>query len=74
MGSIFKPKMPSPPPVIMPEPADVPSVEDEERKLQEEEELRKANLKRKGRRSTILTGTGLTEIAEENIERKKLGG
>ncbi len=75
MGSIFKPKMPSPPPMVAPPPP--PSevdYEDEARKAEAAEEERRANLKRKGRRSTILTGTGLTEIAEENIEKKKLGG
>ena len=33
-----------------------------------------AEKKRKGRRSTILTGTGLNEIEEENIEKKTLLG
>ena len=74
MGSIFKPKMPSPPPMVMPEPEDVPSAEDEARKAQEEEDMRRRNLNRKGRRSTILTGTGLNEIEDENIQKKTLLG
>ena len=74
MGSIFKPKMPSPPPMVMPEPEDVPSAEDEARKAQEEEDMRRRNLNRKGRRSTILTGTGLTDIEDENIKKKTLLG
>ena len=76
MGSIFKaPKMPAPPQLIMTEKADVPSYEDEEREAAEAEKLRKSELKRKGRRSTILSGsTGLNEIAEENISKKTLLG
>ena len=35
---------------------------------------RRRNLNRKGRRSTILTGTGLTEIEDENIQKKTLLG
>tara|TARA_R100000458_G_scaffold25977_1_gene23405 strand:- start:993 stop:1094 length:102 start_codon:yes stop_codon:yes gene_type:complete len=31
-------------------------------------------LNRKGRRSTILTGQGLTEIEDENIDKKTLLG
>ena len=75
MGSIFKaPKMPPPPPIIMPEPKDVPDYEDEERKKLEQQKLEDAEKKRTGRRSTILTGTGLTDIPEENIDQKTLLG
>ena len=75
MGSLFKsPKMPPPPPIIMPEPKDVPSYEDEERDRLEREKLEAAERKRKGRRSTILTGTGLTDIPEEDLEQKTLLG
>ena len=75
MGSIFKaPKMPAPPALVMPEEKDVPSYEDAERDAAAEEKLRTAERKRKGRRSTILTGTGLNEIEEENIEQKTLLG
>ena len=75
MGSIFKaPKMPPPPPIIMPEPKDVPDYEDEERRKLEQQNLEDAEKKRKGRRSTILTGTGLTDIPEENIDQKTLLG
>ena len=82
MGSIFKPKIPPPPPIIMPEPKDVPSYEDEERdaaaekelKAAQEKEMLDAERRRKGRRSTILTGTGLNEIEDENIEKKTLLG
>ena len=76
MGSIFKtPKMPAPPQLILPEKADVPSYEDEEREAAETEKLRKSELKRKGRRSTILSGsTGLNEIEDANISKKTLLG
>ena len=60
MGSIFKPKMPAPPPMVKLQP-DEPdfSYEDEARQAEEEDEERRRNRNRKGRRSTILTGTGL---------------
>lgn len=75
MGGIFKsPKAPPPPPLIMPEPTETPDYEDEARRLEAAEEERKRLLNRKGRRSTILTGTGLTEIADENIDQKTLLG
>ena len=75
MGGIFKsPKMPAPPPIIMPEPKEVPSYEDEERDAAAKAELLEAERKRKGRRSTILTGTGLTDIDEENLDQKTLLG
>ena len=77
MGSIFKPKMPSPPPIQMPEPKEVPSLEDEAdeaRKQEETEKQRRRELNRKGRRSTILTGTGLSDIEDENIDKKTLLG
>ena len=74
MGSIFKPKIPAPPPIVMPDPADVPSYEDEERDAAAKAEMLEAERKRKGRRSTILTGTGLNEIEDENIDKKSLLG
>ena len=75
MGSIFKPKMPSPPPMVMPEPDDVPSAEDEARIAQEEEDAKARDRKRKGRRSTILTTSqGLNEIEDKNIKKKTLLG
>ena len=75
MGGIFsKPKIPAPPPLVMPEPDDVPSAEDEARRIQAEEDEKRRLLNRKGRRSTILTGTGLSEIEDENIDQKTLLG
>ena len=75
MGSIFKaPKMPEPPPMEMPKTDDVPSAEDEAREREEAEKMRRRQWNRKGRRSTILTGTGLSEIEDENIDQKTLLG
>ena len=75
MGSIFKPKMPSPPPLIMPEENDVPSLEDEARAQQAEEDERRRNRNKFGRRQTILTGSqGLNDIADEDINKKTLLG
>ena len=74
MGSIFKPKIPPPAPIIMPEPEEVPSYEDEERDAAAKQEMLDAERRRKGRRSTILTGTGLNEIEDEKIDKKTLLG
>jgi hypothetical protein len=74
MGGIFKaPKIPAPPPIQAPPEPDF-SADDEAMKKAAEEEQKKRDLKRKGRRSTILTGTGLAEIEDENIEQKTLLG
>jgi len=74
MGSIFKPKIPAPPPIVMPEPVDVPDYADEERDKAAEAEMLAAERKRKGRRSTILTGSGLNEIEDANVDKKTLLG
>ena len=59
------PSMPAPPQLELPKTEDVPSYEDTEREKAELEKLRAAEVSRKGRRSTILTGgTGLTTEAE----------
>ena len=74
MGSIFKPKIPAPPPIVMPEPVDVPNYEDEERDKAAEAEMLASERKRKGRRSTILTGSGLNQIEDANVDKKTLLG
>ena len=75
MGGIFKaPKMPAPPPLVMPDPSDTPDYEDEAKKKEAAEKEKQRMLNRKGRRSTILTGQGLTEIEDENIDQKTLLG
>ena len=72
MGSIFKPKIPAPPPIVMPEPVDVPDYADEERDAAAKAEMLEAERRRKGRRSTILTGSGLNEIEDANVDKKTL--
>ena len=75
IAKLFMPKMPPMPQLTLPEVKDVPSYEDEARKKEAEDEERRRALNRKGRRSTILTGSsGLNPIEEENIEYKTLLG
>jgi len=71
MGFLM-PKMPSPPPPPPP-PAEPPAFDDAERKAQIAAEQAEIRRKRKGRASTILTGSqGLTE--EETLQKKTLLG
>ena len=74
MGFLKPPKIPAPPPIEMPKEEDVPSLEDEARERQEAEDLRRRQLNRTGRRSTILTGTGLSEIADKDLKQTTLLG
>ena len=61
------PKMPAPPAMVMPEVKDVPNYDDADRKKAEREALEASERKRKGRRSTILTGgSGLTTDPDLN--------
>ena len=66
------PKMPSPPALVMPETKDVPNFESEAREKEARESLEKSERQRKGRRSTILTGSGLT--TEPELYKKTLLG
>ena len=62
-----KMQMPSPPALVMPDVKDVPDFDDEQRKKEQRTALEASERKRKGRRSTLLTGgQGLTEDAELN--------
>jgi hypothetical protein len=72
MGSIFKPKMPPLPPVQpLPEPPSAELSQAEKDKIAADQ--REIERKRKGRRSTILTGPlGIEEEAE--TEQKTLLG
>ena len=54
--SFLMPKMPSPPALVLPETKDVPNYDDEARAKETREALEASERKRKGRRSTILTG------------------
>ena len=75
MGRIFKaPKIPAPPPLVMQEQTETPSLEDEDRKKAAADEERQRMIARKGRRSTILTGTGLSDIEDDEINQKTLLG
>ena len=69
MGSVFKPKMPPLPPVQPPPPMPEPeiSAEEKERLAQERAAVER---KRRGRKSTILTGS-LTPEAEEAAKAEK---
>ena len=75
MSILFKtPSMPAPPQLQMPQTESVPSWEDKEREKTEADKLLAQETKRKGRRSTILTGTGLNPIEEENLKTTSLLG
>jgi hypothetical protein len=74
MSSIFSPKMPSIPQMVMPEVADVPSAEDEARAAQEAADLRKRNRNRTGRRATILTDNTLADLTTYQINKATLLG
>lgn len=64
-----------PPKMEQPPIDNTPSFEDEQRELEQQRLLEEQNKKRKGRRSTILTGSqGLNEIEDENINQKTLLG
>ena len=68
MGSIFKPKMPTPPPVQpLPEPPKAELSAEEEARIQKEQAA--IERRRKGRKSTILTGPlGIQESEEAKLK------
>ena len=71
--SFLFPKMPTPPPMVMPEVKEVPNYEDADREAAQLAKLQASERKRKGRRSTILTGgTGLT--TDPDLNQKTLLG
>ena len=75
IAKLFTPKPPPIPKFIMPEVKDVPEVDSAEDKARLAEEMRRAENKRKGRRSTILTtSTGLNESEEDEVSKKTLLG
>ncbi len=75
IAKLFTPKIPAMPVMKMPEVADVPNYDDEQRKIDAARDLKDAALKRKGRRSTILTtNSGLNESDEDEISKKTLLG
>ena len=75
IAKLFTPKMPVMPVMQMPEVADVPNYDDEERKLEAARNLKDTMRKRKGRSSTILTtNSGLNDSDEDEISKKTLLG
>ena len=75
MSILFKPpSMPAVPQLEMPKTENVPSWEDKEREKAEADKLLAQETKRKGRRSTMLTGSDLNPIEEENLNKKTLLG
>ena len=75
IAKLFTPKMPPIPKFIMPEVEKVPEADSAEDKARLAEEMRLAENKRKGRRSTILTtSSGLNESDEDEISKKTLLG
>jgi len=75
IAKLFTPKMPAMPEIKMPEVADVPNYDDEQRKIDAARDLKAAARNRKGRRSTILTtNSGLNDSEEDEISKKTLLG
>ena len=75
IAKIFTPKMPTMPVMKMPEVADVPNYDDEDRKLEAARNLKDTMRNRKGRSSTILTtNSGLNDSDEDEISKKTLLG
>tara|TARA_R110002020_G_scaffold318182_1_gene533734 strand:+ start:102 stop:338 length:237 start_codon:yes stop_codon:yes gene_type:complete len=75
IAKLFKPKAPAIQVIKMPEVADVPNYEDEQRRLDAARELKDTMRNRKGRSSTILTtNSGLNESEEDEISKKTLLG
>ena len=68
--SFLMPKVsiPAPPQLEMPDDSKVPNLEDQARREQEAEDMRRRQRNRKGRRSTILTSP---ELADEDPKLKK---
>jgi hypothetical protein len=75
IAKLFTPKMPPVPQFIIPKVEDVPEVDSAEDKARLAEDMRRAENKRMGRRSTILTtSSGLNESDEDEISKKTLLG
>ena len=75
IAKLFMPKIPSLPPVTLPEAKDVPSYEDKAREQEAAEDERRRARTRTGRKSTILTSSkGLNEISDEELSEKSLMG
>jgi len=66
--------MPAPPALEMPKVEDVPSAEDAAREASEQEEMRRRQRNRKGRRSTILTSPTYGDTDATTDKPTLLGG
>ena len=66
--------MPAPPALEMPKVENVPSAEDAARRAQEDEDMRRRNRNRKGRRSTILTSPTYGDTTATTDKPTLLGG
>mgnify|MGYP003628064248 CR=1 FL=1 len=75
IAKLFTPKMPTMPVMKMPEVAEVPNYDDEQRKIDAARDLKDTMRNRKGRSSTILTtNSGLNDSDEDEISKKTLLG
>ena len=74
--SFLMPKVsiPAPPQLEMPDDSKVPNLEDDARRAQEAEDMRRRNRNRKGRRSTILTTPDYEETTATTDKPTLLGG
>ena len=73
IAKLFMPKTPPSPVIKLPEPAEVPNYDDEQRKIDAARDLQKAARKRRGRSSTILTtNSGLNDEDAEISEKTLL--
>ena len=73
IAKLFTPKAPPAPIIKLPEPAEVPNYDDEQRKIDAARDLQKAARKRRGRSSTILTtNSGLNDEDAEISEKTLL--
>ena len=74
IAKLFTPKMPTMPVMKMPEVAEVPNYDDEQRKIDAARDLKDTMRNRKGRSSTILTtNSGLNDADAEISEKTLLG-
>jgi len=75
IAKLFTPKMPVMPVMKLPEVAEVPNYDDEQRKIDAARDLKDTMKNRKGRSSTILTtNSGLNDSDEDEISKKTLLG
>ena len=75
MSFLFKPpSMPPMPQMEMPKVEDVPSLEDQARMQEAEDDMRRRAKNRKGRRSTILTEPELEDDQATTKQPSLLGG